>query len=110
MWIEAYGAVGGLLVERVIDKASQRLAFIIPASLLRALAPAIAMETSGRMLWVPDLPPGYVARVELIAELKAMLISNSPAAVAVSAEKKIRRPARHGRHRQNRVSFGSGAG
>src|SRR6266849_61011 len=76
VWIEAYGAVGGLLVARV--RTSQSLAFVIPASLLRTLAPAVAVESC--MLWVPDLPPGYVGRPELIAELKATLLA-TPAAV-----------------------------
>jgi hypothetical protein len=95
VWIEAYGAVGGILVERVIDKRmtnTSLAAFVIPASLLRAFVGSVAgpiEETSiGQLLWVPDLPTGYIARTELIAEIKTKLLAPS-AAVAVSGEGKI---------------------
>jgi WD40 repeat protein len=82
VWIEAYGAVGGILVERVLDITQPRLAFVIPASLLRAFVGIV--ETSlGRLFWVPDLPPGYVARPELAIALKTTLLTVS-SAIAVS--------------------------
>jgi len=85
VWIEAYEAVGGILVERIVNRAVAPLAFVIPASVLVAICPsARALNTMlGRVLWVPDPPPGYVSRPELLAELKATLFAAS-ATVAVS--------------------------
>jgi WD40 repeat protein len=85
VWIEAYEAVGGILVERIVNKAAPPLAFVIPSSLLGAICPSAgALKTTRcRVLWVPDPPPGYVPRPELLAGLKTILFGAS-ATVAVS--------------------------
>ena len=86
VWIEAYKAIGGILVERIVNKAAPPLAFVIPPSLLKAIYPLVteAVEPMlGRVLWVPDPPPGYLPRPELVAELKARLFA-AFAPVAVS--------------------------
>jgi WD40 repeat protein len=85
VWIEAYEAIGGILVERIVNRAGPPLAFVIPSSLLRAICPSTgALKTTlGRVLWVPDPPPGYIPRPELLAELRATLFAAS-ATVAVS--------------------------
>lgn len=87
VWIEAYRAVGGILVERVIDELSPRLAFVIPPSLLRAfaypLAAVVREQELGRVFWAPDPPAGYVQRPELQEKLKATLLGTS-ATTAVS--------------------------
>jgi len=90
VWMEAHGAIGGILVERVLNQGAASLAFVIPPSLIRAICPSldeVGEPMLGQVLWVPDPPPGYVPRPELLKKVKTTLLA-SPRAVAVSGTKR----------------------
>jgi hypothetical protein len=93
VWIKAYSAIGGILVERVIDEVSPRFAFIIPPSLLRMFVDSVSgasvIKAHGRIFGAPDPPPGYVPRLELLTQLKATLLA-TPSATAVSGATSMR--------------------